>query len=145
MPLKITVGIITTQKDAADALAAKIHETGVATVVGQASDDKPANLSARQVTDADPQIIIVDISDFETSLQTLQFLHTTTPSARLLVISDNTDPKLMIELMRAGVREFLPSPVSEQALVQAFDRYTSEKALATTHQKARVKRGKIYC
>ena len=142
--MKITVGIITTQKDAADALAAKIHETGVATVVGQASDDKPTNLSVRQVIDADPQIIIVDISDFETSLQTLQFLHTTLPSARLLVISDNTDPKLMIELMRAGVREFLPSPVSEQALVQAFDRYTSEKALATTHQKARVKRGKIY-
>ena len=142
--MKITVGIIATHKGTADALAAKIQQTGVATVVGQVSDEKPTNLSVRQVTAADPQIIIVDISHFETSLQTLQFLHTTTPSARLLVISDNTDPKLMIELMRAGVREFLPSPVSEQALVQAFDRYTSEKALATTHQKARVKHGKIY-
>jgi pilus assembly protein CpaE len=51
----------------------------------------------------------------------------------------------MIELMRAGVREFLPSPVSEQALFQAFDRYRSDKALTTTLQKARVKRGKLYC
>src|SRR5215467_6420391 len=115
----------------------------MANVVGQVSDERPTNLSARRVTDAEPQMIIVDINDFETSLQTLQFLHTTIPSARLLVISDNTDPKLMIELMRAGVREFLPSPVSEQALVQAFDRYTTDKARTSTNVKVRGKRGKI--
>jgi pilus assembly protein CpaE len=141
--VKITVGIIATHKGTADALAAKIQQTGVATVVGQVSDERPTNLSARRVTDAEPQMIIVDINDFETSLQILQFLHTTVPSARLLVISDNTDPQLMIELMRAGVREFLPSPVSDEALAQAFHRYSSEKAMAT--QKTRMKRGKIYC
>jgi pilus assembly protein CpaE len=46
--------------------------------------------------------------------------------------------------MRAGVREFLPSPVSEQALVQAFNRYTSDTARAA-HEKKRVTRGKVYC
>jgi pilus assembly protein CpaE len=145
IPLKITVGIITTQKRTAETLAAQIHRTGVATIVAEVSDDKSTTLSARQVINADPEIIIVDVNDFETSLQTLQFLHTTAPSARLLVTSNNTDPQLMIELMRAGVREFLPSPVSEQALVQAFDRYSSEKALTTTRQKTRAKRGKVYC
>jgi pilus assembly protein CpaE len=51
----------------------------------------------------------------------------------------------MIELMRAGVREFLPSPVSDQALVQAFDRYRQDSALTSTQATARAKNGKIYC
>jgi pilus assembly protein CpaE len=95
------------------------------------------------VTEAEPQILIVDIGDLDTPSQTLQSLRTAAPNSRLLVISSNTEPQLMIELMRVGVREFLPSPVSDQALIQAFDRYNSERAVTT--QVKRVKRGKIYC
>jgi pilus assembly protein CpaE len=142
--LKITVGIITTQKKTAEALRAQIIQTGMATVVAQISEDSMAkSLPINRVTDAEPQIVIVDIGDFETPLQTLQSLRTVAPNSRLLVISSNTEPQLMIELMRVGVREFLPSPVSEQALIQAFDRYNSERTLTT--QVKRAKRGKIYC
>jgi pilus assembly protein CpaE len=145
--LKITVGIITTQRVTAEALRNQVNQTGVATVVAQFSDNNiPAqNLSVRKVTNADPQIIILEIGDFETSLQTLQFLNTTAPNVRLLVTSSNTDPELMIELMRVGVREFLPSPLSDQALLQAFDRYRQDTALTSSQAKARAKNGKIYC
>jgi len=141
--LKITVGIITTQKTTAEALRAQIIQTGMATVVAQVSDDSAAKNWSSRVADAEPQLLIVDIGDFATSLQTLQQLHTAAPNSRLLVISSNTEPQLMIELMRVGVREFLPSPVSEKALIQAFERYNSDRALTT--QVKRVKRGKIYC
>jgi len=142
---KITVGIIATVRETVDALKVQIAHTGAATVVAEVSGvATETNWSARKVIDADPQIIIVDISDAETSLPTLQFLHAAAPNARLLATSSNTDPQLMIELMRAGVREFLPSPVSEQALLQAFNRYTSDTARAA-HEKKRVTRGKVYC
>ena len=141
--MKITVGIITTQKTTAEALRAQIIQTGMATVVAQVSDDSAAKNWSSRVADAEPQLLIVDIGDFATSLQTLQQLHTAAPNSRLLVISSNTEPQLMIELMRVGVREFLPSPVSEKALIQAFERYNSDRALTT--QVKRVKRGKIYC
>jgi pilus assembly protein CpaE len=145
--LKITVGIIATQRATADTLRNQINQTGLASVVAQFSDSTvaEATLSARKVVDADPQIIILEIGDFETSLQMLQFLNTTAPNIRLLVTSGNTDPQLMIALMRAGVREFLPSPVSDQALVQAFDRYKQDTAFSTNQAKARAKRGKIFC
>jgi len=141
--LKITVGIITTQKTAAEALRAQITQTGMATVVAQVSEDSAAKNWSSRVTDAEPQLLIVDIGDFATPLPSLQQLHTAAPNSRLLVISSNTEPQLMIELMRVGVREFLPSPVSEKALIQAFERYNSDRALTT--QVKRVKRGKIYC
>ena len=145
--MKITVGIITTRRATADALRNQVNQTGVATVVAQFSDNSlPAqNLSVRRVIHADPQIIILEIGDFETSLQTLQFLNTTARNVRLLVTSSNTDPQLMIELMRVGVREFLPSPVSDQALLQAFDRYRQDTALTLAQAKAPAKHGKIYC
>jgi pilus assembly protein CpaE len=145
--LKITVGIIATQRATADTLRNQINQTGLATVVAQFSDStvEAATVSARKVVDADPQIIILEIGDFEASLQMLQFLNTSAPNIRLLVTSSNTDPQLMIALMRTGVREFLPSPVSDQALVQAFDRYKQDTALSTNQAKARAKRGKIFC
>jgi len=52
---------------------------------------------------------------------------------------------LIIELMRAGVREFLPSPVAQDSLLQAFNRYIAEKVRTHRHTQTRAKRGKIYC
>jgi pilus assembly protein CpaE len=144
--VKITVGIIATQKGIAAALRAQINQTGMATVVAEASDDKfETEWSIRKITDADPQVIVVDISDSGAALLVLQHLHTAAPSARLLATSTNTDPQLMIELMRIGVREFLPSPVSDQALHQAFNRFVSDRVRTSTHLKPVKKRGKLYC
>ena len=144
--MKITVGIIATQKGIAASLRAQINQTGMATVVAEATDDKfETEWSTRKITDADPQIIIVDISDSGAALQVLQHLHTAAPAARLLATSTNTDPQLMIELMRIGVREFLPSPVSDQALHQAFNRFVSDRVRTSSNLKPVKKRGKLYC
>jgi pilus assembly protein CpaE len=143
---KITVGIVATQKGITAALRAQINQTGMATVVAEASDDKSATeWSIRKITDAEPQIIIVDISDSEAALQSLQHLHAAAPGARLLATSSNPDPQLMMELMRIGVREFLPSPVSDHALHQAFNRFIAERVRTSTHLKPAIKRGKLYC
>ena len=142
---KLTVGIIATHRETVDALRAQINGTGIATVVAEALDNRSSlnNASARQVISADPVIIIVDISDPDASLHMLQELHVAAPNAHLLVTASNTDPQLMIELMRVGVREFLPSPVAEQALLQAFKRFISAKV--RSEGKPAAKRGKLYC
>jgi DNA-binding NarL/FixJ family response regulator len=144
---KITVGIIATLKQRAEELRAKTTETGLATTIVQVCDccAKPEDWSTRQLIDADPEIILIQDEDYTAALQTLQVLQSAVPNARLLITSSITDPQIIIELMRAGVREVLPSPLPQPALVQAFNRYLSEKARAITHTKARVKRGKIYC
>jgi pilus assembly protein CpaE len=144
--IKITVGTISASKETADAIRAQILQTGIATPVVQVSDisGTTRSWSARQLIDADPQIIIVDADDLNMALESLQFLQASLPAARFLATSRNTDPQVIIELMRAGVREFLPSPVSQQSLHQAFNRYATDKARATTQSSSHAKRGKVY-
>jgi pilus assembly protein CpaE len=144
---KITVAIITALKETTEALRAQSNQTGLATVVAEVSDVAPptANWTSRQVIDADPQIVIVDLEDLDSLLDVLQSLHVMAPTARLLATCSTADPQLMLELMRAGVRECLPRPVSQEALLQAFNRYTTDKARTSTQGDKKKKRGKLYC
>jgi pilus assembly protein CpaE len=144
---KITVGTIAVLRERANELRAQIMQTGVATVAVQVSDfcTSTTDWATRMLVDADPEIVVIDIGESAAALQTLQVIHTALPNARLLVTSTVTDPQLIIELMRAGVREFLPSPLSQDALLQAFNRYMAEKVRAHKHTQTRAKRGRIYC
>ena len=144
---KISVGIVAASKETAEGIKAQITQTGVATAVAQVSEvsGTSMNWSTRQLVDADPQIVIVHIDDSAAALQALQFLHAALPNARLLATASTTDPQLMMDLMRAGVREFLPSPVSQDGLLQALKRHISETTRAAAHTQTRGKRGKLYC
>lgn len=144
---KITVGIVANEKGTATALTEQINRTPMAEVVGEVSDAGP--LTTHKLTQSiianDPHIIIVNIDDAQTNLQTLQFLHTAAPNARLIVNSATIDPQFMMELMRVGVREFLPSPLSDQNLIQAFNHYISDRVRTSSVQTKASKRGRIYC
>lgn len=144
---KITVGTIAILRERATEFREEIAQTGVANVVVEVADfcTSTTDWSTRQLVDADPEIVVIDIGESAAALQTLQVLHTALPNARLLVTSSVTDPQLIIELMRAGVREFLPSPVNQEALLQAFNRYIAEKVRTHRHTQIRAKRGKLYC
>jgi len=144
---KITVGIIAVIKERANELHAEITQTGIATVTVDVLDfcASTTDWSTRKLVDADPEIIVIDIGESTAALQTLQVVHTAIPNARLLVTSSVADPQLIIELMRAGVREFLPSPLTQEALLQAFNRYIAEKVRAHKHTQTRAKRGRLYC
>src|SRR5213592_2182241 len=102
--------------------------------------------SMRQLIDAEPEVILVDLGESTAAVQIVQAIHTSLPDARLLVTSSITDPGLIIELMRVGIREVLPRPLTHTALLEAFNRYISQKTRAQTHTQTREKKkGKIYC
>jgi pilus assembly protein CpaE len=141
---KIRVGVAALE-DRAE-LVGQITKTGLATTAVEVSDlARISEWSMRQLIDADPEIILVDIGGAAEPLQIVQTIHTGLPSARLLVISSITDPELIIELMRTGVWDVLPRPLTQAALLRAFNRHISQKANAITHTQTRVKKGKIYC
>ena len=71
--------------------------------------------------------------------------HTALPNARLLVTSSVTDPQLIIELMRAGVREFLPSPLTQDSLTSGFQPLHRGEGSYSQAYADRAKRGKVYC
>ena len=144
---KISVAIVALSKEQIKELREEIGQTGVATVMAEVSDycTSTSDWATRQLVDAEPELIVIDIGESAAGLQTLQVIHTALPNARLLVTSSVSDPQLIIELMRAGVREFLPSPLTQDALLQAFNRYIAEKVRSHRHTQTRSKRGKLYC
>ena len=144
---KITVGTIALSRERTNEFRAEITRSGMAVVVVELSEfpASTTDWSTRKLVDAEPEIIVIDLEDPETALQTLQTIHTALPNVRLLVTSSITDPQLIIELMRAGVREFLRIPLSQEALIQAFNRYIGDKVRAHQHTQTRSKRGKLYC
>ena len=144
---KISVAIVALSKEQIRELRDEIARTGVATVMAEVSDfcTSTTDWSTRQLVDAEPELIVIDIGESAAGLQTLQVIHTALPNARLLVTSSVSDPQLIIELMRAGVREFLPHPLTQDALLQAFNRFIAEKVRTHRHTQTRAKRGKMYC
>jgi len=142
---EIRVGIIAAQKETAESLNMQIVQTGMAAMV-VLSEEPCATVSdnpTRKVVEANPDIIIIEIRDSSTGLQTLQILQAALPKARLLITSNVTDPQLIIEAMRSGAREYLPNPVTQATLLEAFHRHLVEKARTTNHASA--KRGKLFC
>ncbi len=130
-------------------LESREHVRGLAEATGSISIEvesdqhcaKPGDPSARQFTNARPEIILVDIDDARAGISSLETLHAALPETRLFAISRKTDPKLIIAAVHAGAREFFPTPIQSRSLSQAIDRYIAEKQRMLETRKE----GKIYC
>jgi len=142
---EIRVGVVAALKETADSLQMQIAQTGMAALVVQSFEtcSTTSHSSTRRIVDANPDIVIVEIRDSSSGLQTLQVLHAALPKSRLLITSNVTDPQLIIEAMRSGAREYLPNPVSQATLLEAIHRYLVEKNRTTSPTSA--KRGKLFC
>ena len=142
---EIRVGVIAALRETAESLQMQIAQTGMAAMVVQSEEacSTASAISTRRIVEANPDIVIVEIRDSSTGLQTLQVLQAALPKSRLLITSNVTDPQLIIEAMRSGAREYLPNPVSQATLLEAFHRYVVERNRTTNHTSA--KRGKLFC
>src|SRR4051812_5839237 len=123
----------------------QIAQTGMAALVVQSEEpcSTATAISTRRIVDANPDIVIVEIRDSSSGLQTLQVLQAALPKSRLLITSNVTDPQLIIEAMRSGAREYLPNPISQATLLEAFHRYLIDRNRTTSV--TATKRGKLFC
>jgi pilus assembly protein CpaE len=140
---EITVGILSASPETSASLRTQIQSTGLALVKLEAAEHcaSTGDGSTRRFIDCAPDFIIVDMQQRTPALKSLDVLHSVLPGSWLLASSDNDDPQLIIESMRAGAREFLPKPVTRQNLQQAFRRYISEREKQTASKQT----GRIYC
>jgi pilus assembly protein CpaE len=139
----LTVGIIAPSAENREFLRIQVNATGLATV--EMESDQYCTVYGdrvtRKFTDADPDIVIIDMQDPQAGLQCTSILHAALPDAWLFLSSESTDSQLIIESMRAGAREFLPRPIPPRTLSQAMSRFQTEKQ---RHDEARTA-GKLFC
>jgi pilus assembly protein CpaE len=64
----------------------------------------------RMVRGSGPHAVFLGISDVERSLEVAHCLEKEAPGVQVVVFSEQADNKVLVQLMRAGIREFLAPP-----------------------------------
>ncbi len=67
-----------------------------------------------------PQLIFLSVASLVKAMEVAAEVEKNTPGVQIFAVNDTCDPQLLLELMRAGIREFTSLP---------FDRYTLGESL----------------
>jgi pilus assembly protein CpaE len=78
-----------------------------------------------------PELLILGGERFNsTELQILSHVTSRFPDMGILMLCQDQSPEFLLEAMRAGIREVLPIPLTQPALIQAVERFEQRLTLA---------------
>jgi pilus assembly protein CpaE len=88
-----------------------------------------------KLTGSDCDVVVVDLdADPEVALDLVENICSRNAAITVMAYSSNRDPELLVNCMRAGAREFLTEPISQNALAEAVIR-ASARRLEVDRQK----------
>ena len=124
-----TVGILAPSADDVAVLRSQIRTTGLGIVSVESTDycRSRTDQSTRRFVDNCPDIVIVEADETTPAVESVQVLHTALPAAWILVCASATDTHTILEVVRAGAREFVPRPATQENLTQALQRHIQER------------------
>ena len=67
-----------------------------------------------------PQVIFLSIDSMKKVLEIAHEVEKNTPGVQLVAVSRICDPQLLLEVMRAGIREFISLPIDRQTVAEAL-------------------------
>ena len=125
---KVSIGLVAGAKGLQELKERLVTQKGIEVVAETTEYASESNPSAfNRFVRANPDIIILEAQGLVKTTDALTVLRSRVPDAWLLALSEAKDPMVIIEAVRAGAREFLPKPISEQALHQAIERFKANK------------------
>ena len=78
------------------------------------------------VEQTSPDVVLIDVdSDDQAAIRLIEQVHRNHAKVGIIAISARTDGQLILQVMRAGAREFLSSPIQIEELVGALDRVSN--------------------
>lgn len=90
-------------------------------------DRYPVALELQRVIRAHaPEVVFLSTESMPKAFETLKALETTLPGAVIVAIGHTLDERILLDLMRVGVREFLALPFPRKTLAEALDRAQSQ-------------------
>ncbi len=121
----LTVGIASSDSSSSAQLVASLQQTGCVKTIKQwmIPTDKIADTA-----ESLPDVVFLDmVRDAEVYFSFGAQLRRIRPSIKLVACSASaTSNQLLLEAMRSGVQDFLPKPVSLEALKEILSRFTQE-------------------
>ena len=86
----------------------------------RAMDHYPDSIElSRMLRASAPQIVFLSTEAVSATAELIKLIENYAPGVQIVAISRRSDPNTLIELMRAGVREFLAMPFGTQAVCEA--------------------------
>jgi len=131
--------IICPDVDLNERLEAILTEIGIVSVT-RTLDRYPSSLELLRFLRAHaPQLIFVSTESTPKAMEIAREVEKNTPGVQIVAISRFVDPQILLEVMRAGIREFASLPFDRQALVDALVRIRDTvqarpPAIEATHQ-----------
>ena len=127
---ELSVAIFATDHDQRTVLQVLVDGTSVArTVVSNETMPLAANDSVLRKTQVfAPDVILVDIAtdNIPSAIRAVELLHQELPEAAIFAVGPMTQPQLIVNAMRAGVREYIERPPPTTDL-EAFVRLTATR------------------
>src|ERR1700688_3163147 len=112
--------IICPDADLSERLEALLNEIGIVSVT-RTLDRYPNALELVRFLRAHaPQVIFVSTESTNKALEIAREVEKNTPGVQLVAISRFCDPQILLEVMRAGIREFASLPFDRQAIIDAL-------------------------
>jgi len=131
--------IICPDVDLNERLEAILTEIGIASIT-RTLDRYPSSVELLRFLRAHaPQLIFVSTESTAKAMEIAREVEKNTPGVQIVAISRFVDPQILLEVMRAGIREFASLPFDRQALVDALVRIRDTvqarpPAIEATHQ-----------
>jgi pilus assembly protein CpaE len=125
--------------DLNERLEAILTEIGIASIT-RTLDRYPSSVELLRFLRAHaPQLIFVSTESTAKAMEIAREVEKNTPGVQIVAISRFVDPQILLEVMRAGIREFASLPFDRQALVDALVRIRDTvqarpPAIEATHQ-----------
>ena len=128
---ELSVAIFATDKDQRTVLQVLVDGTSVAHTVCS-NETMPLAASdpiLRKTQVFAPDVVLVDIANdgIPTALRAVELLHQELPDAAVFAVGSMTQPQLIVNAMRAGVREYIERPTTTTDLLEAFVRLTATR------------------
>ena len=114
--------IICPDQELSESLQANLLDLGHVAVLKSIDKYPHAHELTRIVRTNGPQIIFLSVQQIDRALEVVKELEQSAPGVQFVAIARTTDPQVLIDVMRVGIREFFSLPFNLQVLADCITR-----------------------
>ena len=114
--------IICPDKELSERLEAALNDIGHIAVLRVIDRYLPSVEISRYVRAYAPEVIFLSIESMERAVELVQAIERETPGVQIVAVHRSCDPQILLDVMRAGIREFLAPPFQQQVVYDAISR-----------------------
>jgi len=128
--------IISPDLDLAERLGRALNDLGLVAVVRVFDHYPNAVELTRAIRATAPEVTFIGVDSMPKVQELVKCIEGDAPGMQMIAVSKETDPQVLLEAMRVGIREFVSAPFPRQSLHEAITRVTESlrkrPALVTT-------------